>query len=432
VLVHVHVLVLVVVLVLVLVHVHVLVLVVVHVLVLDVGSPAMSSGVVLIAVAIGLGLLLIVGGGIGLGIVLGRRSGARSPEGRWAAATAALGLAPEPGGAGFRRMLGTRSGVDASVRAVFDRDGSRRTHAAAAIEPPLRLGLHMVPQGGRSASGMDKLLGAQDVEVGFPPVDGPFVIRGFDPQQLRAFFQAGAGAMLGQALPRKRADAEMVVTDRQVELVLPEIVIDAGALGTALDFAASVAAGLADARRRTPFAPWETHLAGAWGHAASVRGLAFVPADLTLQGEVKGTRIRVVVDQDKGAWSTIITGFLARPLPTPLRLFKEDGRLAESGRAPGMQDIDTGDPVFDRTFVVQGDRPAEVRGMLDGETRYYLLQLASGQGNDVVFLPDRIVVQLAGVIVEPDRLLSVIDRVAQLSTDISSTQVGVAPAGRSR
>jgi hypothetical protein len=382
----------------------------------------MSGGVVLIVVAIGVGLLLIVGGGIGLGIVLGRRSGARSPEGRWAAATAALGLAPEPGGTGFRRMLGQRHGIDASVRAVLDRDGSRRTHAAAAIEPPLRLGLHMIPEGGRSASRVEQLLGVQDVEVGVPAVDGPFVIRGFDPHQLRAFFQAGAGATLGQALPRQRPGTELVVTDRQVEVVLPEIVTDAAVLGAVLDFAASVAAGLADARRRTPFAPWETHLAGAWGHAAAQRALAFTPADLTLSGEIRGTRVRVVVDQDKGAWSTVVTGFLARPLSTPLRLFKEDGRLSESGRAPGMQDIDTGDAVFDRTFVVQGDRPAEVRGMLDGETRYYLLQLASGQGNDVVFLPDRIVVQLAGVIVEPDRLLSVIDRVAQLATDISSTQ----------
>ncbi|MGK7345317.1 MAG: hypothetical protein ACNS63_05865 [Candidatus Nitrospinota bacterium M3_3B_026] len=76
-----------------------------------------------------------------------------------------------------------------------------------------------------------------------------------------------------------------------------------------------------------------------------------------------------------GDTSTTYTRMRVAPpdLPAGFRL-RPESRLSRLGKALGTMDVETGDPEFDKTFIVKGDNPEQVRTYLDPDRRHILLR----------------------------------------------------------
>lgn len=367
------------------------------------------------------GGLLVLGVVAGAVVVLVLRKKKDTPARRWVAAAGACGLSPELGlvdRPGPVRVLGRRGSIDVVAEPQRGAGGEGVVSVRAGIHPPLRLGLGMYPEGDRAAAELSALLGAQDVVVGFPAIDEPFVIRAFEPSQVVAYFRAGASQPVLDAMGAIGRGWLLRVIDREVELVVPGEV-DATTLGRALDVVSRLAGGLSAVRGQLPPTPWEAGMASAWQVVAQHRGLRLQANLLELSGTIGRIGLRAFVDQDGGRWSTVVEGRFPQPLPTPIRAFR-DGALFRIARVPGIQDVQVGDPAFDASFVVQGEPASVVRAVLDGETRAALMHLGGAEGADAVVLQERVLVQTPGVLTDPARMIDILDRLTRVMSDIAS------------
>jgi hypothetical protein len=126
---------------------------------------------------------------IGIAAVAAAISKSKKTNEAWAAAASRLQLVFQPGQVFSRpRISGIHRGCSVLVTTFSKGSGKSQTtytRFRASYPHRLELGLRLTRQG--LLSGLGKLLGAQDIEVGEEGFDDAVVVKGRDPQRVKAF-----------------------------------------------------------------------------------------------------------------------------------------------------------------------------------------------------------------------------------------------------
>src|SRR5439155_325125 len=126
---------------------------------------------------------------------------------------------------------------------------------------------------------------------------------------------------------------------------------------------------LGERRRATPSGPYPS-----WIAFAEARGLALDAEQQALSGPYAGVPVRLALSTEDGIARTRLRAFFPRPLGLGLHVSREAPILHGLGKLFGMQDIELGDPAFDRAFLIKGQPPERVRQLFGApEARARLL-----------------------------------------------------------
>jgi hypothetical protein len=319
---------------------------------------------------------------------------------RWEAAARTLGLGLEgPArrglfGRGRRRdMVGTWHGVPVRARHKIVSSGSGQSRSSttytvvrAAIEPPLALGLQLTERGSLS-----RLLGIDGgLKTGHAELDGRIKVRAGHPAYTARLLTHPSVLPTLEHLVRGPLDLD--VLDTAVILERRETLTDAAPLAQRLDSVTDLARRLTASRRALGATEQEGALRGSWREVASHLGLDFDADRLHLAGRVDGMFVEAEAQMRGPVGRTVFRARYDRPLGLSLRLARSTD-LDGLGRFFGMQDIRTGDRMFDDRFVVKGEPEAAVKELLTEGLRAVLLEL-QGRSRTLVVEDDHLEAQV--------------------------------------
>jgi hypothetical protein len=166
--------------------------------------------------------------------------------------------------------------------------------------------------------------------------------------------------------------SEVVVTDQSVRVYLSQPPGRAETLRALVDHMRAVANALATARRALPPPGPLRDTMNAWARAGEELGLDLEPAFPGLAGTLGGRSVRLTpVRHEDGYANELRIAFQAHA-PTGLRVRRQ---LGPDGYWSVGQDIQTGDELFDRSFVLKGYDPEAIRERMSPEIREALVRL---------------------------------------------------------
>jgi len=372
--------------------------------------------------------ILVLGGLIFIKVMRQNRAEARvaSLAGRWELAAHSIGMALDPSAPNSldpRMMRGRLRDVD--VTAIWQRrvagsefDHDAEVEVSAAISPPMRLGLQIFRTGSRWQESIESRFGAQDIEVGIPALDHPFIIRGFSNEAVAGVLGGPQARPFVEALCRPVSGIDLIVNDREVQMVASSFVADPQRLYYLVDLAAYLASAVAEARAWFPLERWESDIGAAWQRVAGTLGLKFDQGRLSLVGELGGMRVSVWLDHHEGNWCTAIQVSFSRPLREHIQLFA-DGELLTLRPLAGLKDVNLSDFEFDQAFVVQGLQQETTQRILPPAIRQSLMEQRRN-AVDVSLQTHRLVVHANRVLSDVGILEGRINEVVSLAGQISS------------
>ncbi len=163
---------------------------------------------------------------------------------------------------------------------------------------------------------------------------------------------------------------------------------------------------------------------GAWQALAQELGLRYTPGNLWRQvkaeGEVRGYSVSIadeahLENQQHSVSTRIRTGF-QRPLALGLKLARA-GALSGLGKLLGSQDIQLGNHVFDRAFIVQGQDPDQIFKLFSPRLQQACLRYDRDVGP--LMLDDKgLSFEAQGLVSDKQRLRKIIDAQIALVSDI--------------
>lgn len=271
---------------------------------------------------------------------------------------------------------------------------------------PLDLGLGVGPEG--ILSSIAELLGAHDIEVGDAGFDSWLMIRGDEPERVRALLGPEARRAIGDL---RGFDVRLTDADVSVQFgvafgghaesvpLLEHLLRQVGLVAGVID---------AQVTRVPPSTSLRPHY-DAWMAFAGPHGMAVRATPLALEGRagrsfVAARAIRQSagvfgLELSVGAEQSLDAGLWVRPRRTALDAIRE-GTF-------GDKTIPTGDAAFDTKLEVRARTPEHVRALLDDGMRARLLEL--GALGDV-FLDDRVLsLHAPAAAIEPASFPRVID-----------------------
>jgi len=278
-----------------------------------------------------------------------------------------LGLLVDTRGLSVQGTVRERRLWIGQVMVGYGSERRRRVRGVLGLRRPLGLGLLMRPLNTRARLRRR----SRRMRVGMAALDKRYEFHGDEVDRVQALFGdeavQAALAELATRWPR------VLITDHfvRVSLLRPESTVeDLHALVSALE---RLAAAVEDARSRIPAPTRLRSTAEAWEPIAAALGLAFEPSLPAMAGERDGRA--VLLSARRGA-----DGYSAT-LQASLRLGEELGlqlrpQVEPDGYWSVGQDIQLGEPAFDRAFVVKGWDPDGVRERLSAPARLKLLELA--------------------------------------------------------
>jgi hypothetical protein len=109
-----------------------------------------------------------------------------------------------------------------------------------------------------------------------------------------------------------------------------------------------------------------------WAEAAQLIGGTFDPDSLTLQATIDGIPVCAKIERSVSTNTLIMRTILWASIPTPasftLQVYKE-GFFSSLGKSLGGQDLEVGDAVFDKTFIIKSNSDEVMRGLLSAPMR---------------------------------------------------------------
>ena len=378
----------------------------------------MLGGIWIILASVGVLSLLL----LSLWMVFRVRAGnnqkayADSDAAKWIQAAESIGMSVDPGKQGSlspRMMRGALRGT--GVRAVWRKrpEGQTETLIRAAVLPPMRLGLELMPAGGRDHHYVEGRFGAQDIQVGVPALDIPYVIRGIEVAGVQSLLGTPESHAVIQALTSNSGGVEWVLGDREVTAKLEGVLHEPQRLYALVDLTAFVASSLAHLRRRIPLVPWEMDIARAWHEVASRTGLGFDGEQICLHGVLGAMGFRVWIDRHEGTWCTGIEVVFEHPLRAHLQVFLS-GELVGLAPLAGLDDMQTNHLEFDHDFRVQGIEAGAVRQVLKPEVLEKMM-VERTRSLDLALESHRVIVMARGILSDPGILERRIYDVGQLA-----------------
>jgi hypothetical protein len=194
-------------------------------------------------------------------------------------------------------------------------------------------------------------------------------INGDEPALVRELLDDEVRAVLASMLVRWQ---DLVVTDQSVRVYLSKPAARADELRDLVHGMKTLAAALAESRRRVSSPTALRPTAPEWRKAAQRLGLTLEPAYPGMAGQLEGRSIRVTpVRTADGYASELRLGFREHRR-TGVRLRRQ---VEPDGYWSVGQDIQLADPAFDQRFVVKGYDPEGIRELLSAPVREGLLAL---------------------------------------------------------
>ncbi len=281
-----------------------------------------------------------------------------------------LGLSLEGSGRRFQ-LSGEVDGVPVWAKVFLGIDQQAITASAVVtFEPPLGLGLRLDPKGAFDWLVRDAL--RKD------PAPPPIISREFDDEfharflhldQARALITEPVAKVLMHA---NQQDLNPTVDDTTVE-VATSMIGSAEQIVAVVEGAAKIARVLVDARKSVP-APGPVRMtARAFGPVVREIGGRVDPDTLEYSVKLEVGRLGVWVEHHEEQWWTLFDLSLDRDLLCELRM--TDKREHPKWKLWIRPDIETGNAVFDETFVVRGEPEEQVRRVLDGPAQEALVEL---------------------------------------------------------
>jgi hypothetical protein len=289
---------------------------------------------------------------------------------RWARVAAELGL----------------SYVDNTVSGVLDgqhvklwvkvvsgsENNSYYTVVSGLLDPGMDLGLSLYREGilARAALG---LLGHRDIHTGDPTFDPAFIVRADEPQRAVLLLTPELrGALIELAA---QSGTALSLGDAGCELERNGICDDERWMIWALRTAARLTRLMNRARRSLPPASALVAHKTAWQRLATAAGFRGMDTPLCMWGKLEGFDIWVycvrVAPLDFRVESRVR---FATPIHANL-VVRRAQTLDAVSTLFGGQDLELGDPAFDRAFLVRASRPDAAALVLDAEVRQRMLHL---------------------------------------------------------
>lgn len=268
-------------------------------------------------------------------------------------------------------LCGQSRGADVAVLTYTVGSGSSTveyTGALARIDPPLFLGLGVTGHGF-----FDRLFGASDIRLGHPEIDKALQIEGFEPERVGRLLDprdGGAGDVLSRML-EALAGHELHVSDSVVCVSREGTLFEPPAIVAMLERAVALSDALRLRRGAVPPSDGERAQQTEWQRFALAHDLSFDPPRMIVRGTAARAYVHIALETEGQLVRTAVTtrfpqsvgvGFAVRPTACPSFL---QGLFS--------QDIDVGDPEFDRSFRVTGVPEAAVRAALARPTLLRML-----------------------------------------------------------
>lgn len=249
------------------------------------------------------------------------------------------------------------------------------THTIARIDPPLLLGVSI-----RQTNWFERKLSPTPHPFGDPHLDELIRLEAREVPRAMTLFASRGGPAPGLATRLGLVqNAAFLVSDGSVDVHSSDgVVTDVDTLGRRIDFAAVLAAEIAEQSAWLPPDPMHAALEGLLRTFGDTERFTFDPARLRLEGEVAGARVRIALESEPSAIFTAVTVDLPKSLGLGLRM-KPQSSMQFLATLFGSQDIEVGDPIFDDRFVIQGTIPAYVQAAFANPTlRRVIWELAHG------------------------------------------------------
>lgn len=299
-----------------------------------------------------------------------------------------MGLALSPSDPGMMTFEIDVSGIVDGRRVSLHRFCGRGAYVkvTSPFSSPLDLGLGVGPEG--ILSSIAELLGAQDIEVGDADFDSRLMIRGDEPERVRALLGPDARRAIGdlRAFDVRLTDADVSVQfgvafgghSESVSL-LEHLLRQVGLVAGVID---------AQASRVPPSTSLRPHY-DAWMAFAGTNGMAVRATPLAMQGRVGRSSVAArAIRQSAGVFGlelsvgteqSLEAGLWVRPRRTAIDALRA-GTF-------GDETHPTGDVAFDTKLEVRARTAEHARGVLDEAMRARILELGTiGE----VFLDDRV------------------------------------------
>jgi hypothetical protein len=161
----------------------------------------------------------------------------------------------------------------------------------------------------------------------------------------------------------------------------------------------------------------------AWRNTASRLGLQFVSG--RIWGILNGQSVQCGIEvrgsgKNKQTW-TVVWGFVQPKLDLGVAVYRRSAFIDALAALFGAQDIEIGDPSFDRDFVIKGDEPSRVAELLRPDLRQFLMR-AKEQRLDVQLSDLGVMVQTRGVNRNQAWLESVLSMMAHAAALVSAAR----------
>ena len=379
----------------------------------------------------------LVGGVVALIALSAKRS--RWTRETWTRTAEALGMSFDAGPHSTRyiharrhlpEMFGRHDGQELyiGVRSYTTGTGKNRTthyytYVDVIFDPALKRGL-----GVRRADGVSKffggIFGQRDVQIGHEQFDRDFRIDGLDPGQVQGLLSRSD---ILETLQGHYGDFQPSITDGRVRFEARGILVEVDKVEPAIAPAVALHRAVLESWQSLPRSAEETRIDAAWNRVCQRANLSYQARGMRARGRTGDVHARMeVLLSEQMAWSTEIEAVFDPPLAVGLAVTRE-GAMAGIAKLFGAQDIETGDPSFDRQFVIKGKDAGRVKQILVPDARTGLCELHR-LVDELVVSDDSVRVKLNTVADNEDRLFEILSSVTGTAQQMVSHRK-VTPAG---
>jgi hypothetical protein len=259
-------------------------------------------------------------------------------------------------------LWGKWRGVDAVLIQYDTGSGSSSiawTAAIVRIDPPLWLGLEVVPE-----DFMSRVFGGGDISVGHSSYDNALKINAFDhgrASMLLSPADAQGQEMLNKILGVFQAYVGRI-SDSHVEVKKSGVHTEPVKVAAMLDSAAELAAWLRFRQSTLPPSRSMEIQQYEWRRFAETNRFTFDGAQMVLSGVREGSQIDISVEMEGQRPYPVI--FVRFPRPCPYDVFISRTDVPSFLQGILSQDIKVGNAMFDDAFKVQGNDEAGIRQWL--------------------------------------------------------------------
>ncbi|HRH41050.1 MAG TPA: hypothetical protein PKY82_05350 [Pyrinomonadaceae bacterium] len=322
-----------------------------------------------------------------LGFLLRRFSKSRTKRAmeEWEKLAEQLGLKVETGKeTAIYPMTGVYDGREVKLAVGFrssgDGGGVNFTFCQTRINPPLRLMLKINSEKGILNDALGVMAGESFISSGNAEFDKEFNLFALDRERLSQFlgqklldgFAANLANDLLQAKPHFKS---VLLTDGYFYIEDKGAIYDLERLKVMLNWVVYVASRAENSNQLLPLSVWEKVLIQTWKAFAEQNGMRFDEKNLILKGLYKGFETQVNLGRsNEQTWLTEFKFDFGKSLMTGLQILQQNS-LHEFVAFLGAQDIQVGDAVFDKLFVVKAENVQTVQHLLKPDLCQQLIKL---------------------------------------------------------